>query len=68
MLENITDNMNEDGQEGIWYSYIKDMETFRVRLLEGRYTVFSSNGETMNLTKEDVASIVLREVKDETIE
>jgi len=60
--------MNEDGQEGIWYSYIKDMETFRVRLLEGRYTVFSSNGETMNLTKEDVASIVLREVKDETIE
>lgn len=68
MIENITDNMNEAGHEGVWYTYIKDMQVYRVRLLNGEFTVFSSNRETMSLTPQDVSSIILREVKDETAE
>lgn len=65
MLENITDSMNDDGHKGIWYSYIKDMVVYRVRLLNGEFTVYQANGRAITLTPQEVQSIILRDVKDE---
>lgn len=43
MTENITDNMNEDGYEGIWYSYIEGMTCYRVQLHNNVYRVFTQD-------------------------
>ena len=69
MIENITDSMMWDGHVGHWWSYVKDMRYFRVQLYEGVFTVFEGveRGDMPVLTEpeEEIASIVLREVKDQ---
>ena len=64
MIEDITENMNSDGHDGIWYSYIQDMQTFRVRLLANRFTVFTMDGDSMQLAPDEVSALITREVEN----
>ncbi len=64
MLERITDNMNEAGYEGEWYSYIENMRIYRVRHLNGEFTVWEVNEGGQTLIDSPEVSAILRELKD----
>ncbi len=39
-VENITDNMNYVGYEGKWYSYIDNLNIYRIRYLDDEFTIW----------------------------
>ena len=55
-MENITDNMHDDGYEGIWYSYVEDMKSYRVQYLDGVYKVFTQD---MQEIKDEETQVIL---------
>lgn len=63
MQENITDNMVLDGYAGIWYSYISDMQMFRVQLLNGVTKIFRVSDNIMTLAEDAMAEYVERQVE-----
>ena len=56
MIEDITDNMLLDGYHGIWYSFIDNMDTYRVQYI----------GEDRRIYK--VENEFQTEIFDETID
>jgi len=66
MVERITDNMNESGYEGEWYSYINNMRFYRIRLLDGKFTVWESNYTNNGQHQINTPEVrdILRQVKD----
>ena len=58
MTENITDNMNEAGYPGVWFSYIEGMVSYRVQLLNDVYKVFTQ--DMVELKDEETVAILDR--------
>lgn len=56
MTENITDNMNDAGYPGVWFSYIEGMVAYRVQYLNDVYKVFT---QEMEEVKDDETKAIL---------
>lgn len=61
-LENITDNMNFSGYNGKWYSYISNMDIYRVRLLNNKFTIFQLIDNNQVIVDMPEIGTILRQV------
>lgn len=62
-LENITDNMNFIGHEGKWYSYVSNLDLYRIRLLDDEYTIWLGNDTGQTLIDTPESKSILRTIK-----
>ena len=59
-LENITENMNIAGYEGKWFSYIHNMDMYRIRLLDDEFKIWLANDSGQSITDTLDAKNILR--------
>lgn len=64
MTECITENMNKDGYDGEWYSYISNITMYRVRLLDGEFTIWRTDNGTQQLINTPEVMAILKHVKE----
>ena len=62
-IENITDSMNQSGHEGKWYSYIDNMNYYRVRYLDDEITIWKADDLTQHLVDSPEVRNILNEIR-----